>query len=157
MANKNTPATKVVIPCRISFANIWEPRSVNGSEEKYSVSCLIPKSDKTTLTKIHKAIEAAKEAAQSKRWGGKIPANLKLPLHDGDTERADDENYEGMRRFLILDTGNEKQEGSDKLEAPDEPLLKTEEERLAELERRMEEQESRLANLETRMGRLETD
>lgn len=99
MANKNTQATKVVIPCRISFANIWEPRSVNGSEEKYSVSCLIPKSDKTTLAKIHKAIEAAKDAAQSKRWGGKIPANLKLPLHDGDTERADDENYEGMMYF----------------------------------------------------------
>lgn len=99
MANKNTQATRVVVPCRISFANIWEPRSVNGSEEKYSVSCLIPKSDKTTLTKIHKAIEAAKEAAQSKRWGGKIPANLKLPLHDGDAERADDENYEGMMYF----------------------------------------------------------
>ncbi len=38
MANNNTTATKVVIPCRISFANIWEPRSINGSEEKYSVS-----------------------------------------------------------------------------------------------------------------------
>ena len=99
MANKNIQATKVVIPCRISFANIWEPRSVNGSEEKYSVSCLIPKSDKTTLAKIHKAIEAAKDAAQSKRWGGKIPANLKLPLHYGDTELADDENYEGMMYF----------------------------------------------------------
>ena len=99
MANKNTQATRVVIPCRISFANIWEPRSVNGSEEKYSVSCLIPKADKTTLAKIHKAVEAAKEAAQSKRWGGKIPANLKLPLHDGDTERADDENYAGMMYF----------------------------------------------------------
>jgi hypothetical protein len=99
MANKNTQATRVVIPCRISFANIWEPRSVNGSEEKYSVSCLIPKTDKATLAKIHKAIEAAKEVAQSKRWGGKIPANLKLPLHDGDTERGDDENYEGMMYF----------------------------------------------------------
>ena len=62
-----------------------------------------------------------------------------------------------MRRFLILDTGNEKQEGSEKSEAPDEPLPKTEEERLAELERRMEEQESRLANLETRLSRLEID
>lgn len=99
MANKNTQATRVIIPCRISFANIWEPRSVNGSEEKYSVSCLIPKTDKATLAKIHKAIEAAKEVAQSKRWGGKIPANLKLPLHDGDTERGDDENYEGMMYF----------------------------------------------------------
>ena len=25
--------TKVKIPCRISFANIWEPKSINGSEE----------------------------------------------------------------------------------------------------------------------------
>jgi hypothetical protein len=39
------------------------------------------------------------EVGQSKRWGGKIPANLKLPLHDGDTERGDDENYEGMMYF----------------------------------------------------------
>ena len=99
MANKNNQATRVVVPCRISFANIWEPRSVNGSEEKYSVSCLIPKNDKATLTKIHKAIEAAKEAAQSKRWGGKIPPTLKLPLHDGDTERPDDETYKDMMYF----------------------------------------------------------
>lgn len=99
MANKNNQATRVVVPCRISFANIWEPKSVNGSEEKYSVSCLIPKTDKTTLSKIHKAIEAAKEAAQSKRWGGKIPPTLKLPLHDGDTERPDDETYKDMMYF----------------------------------------------------------
>ena len=46
--SKTTSPTKVVIPCRISFANIWEPKSINGSEEKYSVSCLIPKSDKAT-------------------------------------------------------------------------------------------------------------
>ena len=93
MANNNQPATKVIIPCRISFANIWEPKSINGSEEKYSVSCIIPKSDKKTLMKIHKAVEAAKEAAKSRRWGGKIPPNLKLPLRDGDIDRPDDEAY----------------------------------------------------------------
>ena len=96
MANqKNFSATKVIIPCRISFANIWEARSINGSDEKYSVSLLIPKEDKATLTKIHKAIEAAKEAAKSKKWNGKIPPNLKLPIHDGDIDRPDDENYAG--------------------------------------------------------------
>ena len=99
MANKNTSATKVVVPCRISFANIWEPKSVNGSEEKYSVSLLIPKSDKTTLAKIHKAIEAAKEDAKGKKWGGKIPPNIKLPMHDGDIDRPDDENYAGHMYF----------------------------------------------------------
>ena len=41
----------------------------------------------------------AKEAAQSKRWGGKIPPTLKLPLHDGDTERPDDETYKDMMYF----------------------------------------------------------
>ena len=91
--NKNQSATKVIIPCRISFANIWEPKSINGSEEKYSVSCIVPKSDKKTLAKIEKAIEAAKEAGKSKKWGGKIPPNLKLPLRDGDIDRPDDEAY----------------------------------------------------------------
>ena len=88
MANNNTaPATKVIIPCRISFANIWEPKSINGSDEKYSVSLLIPKDDKATLAKIKKAIEAAKEAAKEKKWNGKLPANLKMPMHDGDIDR----------------------------------------------------------------------
>ena len=50
--NKNVSPTKVIIPCRISFANIWEAKSINGGDEKYSVSCIIPKSDKATLTKI---------------------------------------------------------------------------------------------------------
>ena len=93
--NKLTSPTKVVIPCRISFANIWEPKSINGSEEKYSVSCIIPKSDKATLTKIHTAVEAAKEAGKDKKWSGKIPPNLKLPLRDGDVDRADDDAYVG--------------------------------------------------------------
>ena len=30
MAKKITSATKLVIPCRISFANIFEPKSING-------------------------------------------------------------------------------------------------------------------------------
>ena len=91
--NKNVSPTKVVIPCRISFANIWEPKSINGSEEKYSVSCIIPKADKKTLAKIEKAVEAAKQAGKEKKWSGKIPPNLKLPLRDGDIDRPDDEAY----------------------------------------------------------------
>jgi hypothetical protein len=91
---KNFSATKVVIPCRISFANIWEPKAINGGDEKYSVSCLIPKSDKKTLARIQKAVEAAKEDGKTRKWSGKIPPNLKLPLRDGDIDRPDDENYE---------------------------------------------------------------
>lgn len=95
MANqKNFSATKMVIPCRISFANIWEPKAINGGDEKYSVSCLIPKSDKKTLARIQKAVEAAKEDGKARKWSGKIPPNLKLPLRDGDIDRPDDENYD---------------------------------------------------------------
>lgn len=32
MANKISSVTKVVIPCRISFANIFEAKSINGGE-----------------------------------------------------------------------------------------------------------------------------
>ena len=94
--NNNNPmrTTKIIIPCRISFAYIWEPKSINGSEEKYSVSCIIDKSDRQTLATIEEAIEAAKENGKNRRWGGLIPHDLKLPLRDGDIERPDDEAYE---------------------------------------------------------------
>lgn len=92
-AQKNFAPTKLVIPCRISFANIWEPKAINDGEEKYSVSCIIPKSDEVTIAKIQQAIEAAKEDGKTRRWGGKIPPNLKLPLRDGDIDRPDDDSY----------------------------------------------------------------
>lgn len=87
--------TKVVTgKVRFSYLHVWEPSAVEeGQEKKYSVSLIIPKSDKDTVNKIKKAIEAAKEAGKAK-FGGKIPANLKLPLRDGDIDRPEDENYE---------------------------------------------------------------
>ncbi len=75
--------TKVIVPCRLSYAHLWEPDSINGSEPKYSVSCIIDKNDKETIAKIKKAIEVAKDEGKGK-WGGKIPANLKTPLRDGE-------------------------------------------------------------------------
>lgn len=39
-------------------------------------------------------MEAAKEDGKTRKWSGKIPPNLKLPLRDGDIDRPDDENYE---------------------------------------------------------------
>lgn len=96
MANKtNAASTKVITgEVRFSYAHVFEPASIEGSEPKYSVSILIDKNDKKTLSRVKAAIEAAKQAGLSK-FGGKIPANLKLPLRDGDTEREDDEVYAG--------------------------------------------------------------
>ena len=84
--------TKVVTgTVRLSYANVWEPKSINGGKEKYSVSLIIPKSDTKTLEAINTAIDAAITEGLSK-FGGKKPnkASLKLPLRDGDVERDDD-------------------------------------------------------------------
>ena len=58
------------------------------------MSILIDKNDKKTLARINKAIEDAKQAGKAK-FGGKVPANLKTPLRDGDEDRPDDEVYAG--------------------------------------------------------------
>jgi hypothetical protein len=87
-------ATKVVTgKVRFSYLHVWEPAAVEeGSQKKYSVSLIIPKSDIDTVARIKNAIQSALEAGKAK-FGGKIPASLKLPLRDGDIERADDDAY----------------------------------------------------------------
>lgn len=80
---------------RLSYANVWEPASINGSNPKYGVSLIIPKSDTKTIAAINAAVDAAIREGTAK-FGGKTPnkAALKLPLRDGDIER-DDEAYKG--------------------------------------------------------------
>jgi hypothetical protein len=89
---KKTNGKVITGKVRLSYANIWEPKSINGGDEKYSVSLIIPKSDVKTIDEIKTIIEHAKQEGKAK-FGGKIPANLKLPLRDGDVERPDDEAY----------------------------------------------------------------
>ncbi len=82
---------------RWSYANVWDPKSINGGAPKYSVSLIIPKSDTATIEKINAAIQAAYEEGESKLKGnGKtVPplAAIKTPLRDGDVERPDDAAY----------------------------------------------------------------
>ena len=98
MAKFNNP-TKVItgVDTRWSYANVWDPKSINGGAPKYSVSLIIPKSDKVTIQKIKAAIQSAYEEGESKLKGsGKSVPSLsviKTPLRDGDLERPDDEAY----------------------------------------------------------------
>jgi len=82
---------------RWSYANVWEPKSINGSTPKFSVSLIIPKTDVATVKKIKAAIEAAYHEGEAKLKGNSksVPALslIKTPLRDGDTERPDDPNY----------------------------------------------------------------
>lgn len=94
-SNPGKSPTKVITGIvRLSYANVWEPKSINGGAEKFSVSLIIPKSDVKTLSAINEAIDAAIEEGKGK-FGGKVPnkAAIKLPLRDGDIDRPDDEAY----------------------------------------------------------------
>ena len=91
---------------RFSYVNIFKARAgFNGGDEKYSVSLLIPKSDKATIAKVQAAVEEAVQEGISTKWNGKRPASLKLPLRDGDTER-DTPEYEGC--YFLNANSNQK-------------------------------------------------
>lgn len=98
MSKKENPLRVVTGPeTRWSYANVWEPKAINGGTPKFSVSLIIPKSDTKTVDAIKAAIEAAYLEGQTKLKGnGKIVpplVALKKPLRDGDEERPDDEAY----------------------------------------------------------------
>ena len=99
MSNNYKNPTKVITgpKTRWSYANVWDPKSINGGPPKYSVSLIIPKSDVATVKKIEAAIQAAYEEGESKLKGnGKSVPSLKVlktPLRDGDLERPDDAAY----------------------------------------------------------------
>lgn len=80
---------------RLSYPALFKARAFAGQEPKYSAVLLIPKSDTKTCNAIMQAIEQTKQDAKDK-WKGRIPANLKSPLRDGDTERPDSPEYKGM-------------------------------------------------------------
>lgn len=108
-------STKVVTgKVRFCYVNVFEPTAMdNSATPKYNICIIIPKSDTATVDKINKAIEAAKQAGKAKLAdkNGKIPANIKLPLRDGDIDRADDPAFENswfinantLRRPSIVD------------------------------------------------------
>lgn len=107
MANEKTKSPmEVTTPLvRFSYANVWEAKSTKQQDgtvtpPKFSITCLIPKTDIAGLAKVQKAVNAALAAGITEKWKGKKPANLKMPIHDGDEKYNEDETkyaaYEGM-------------------------------------------------------------
>ena len=96
---KNANPMKVITgpATRWSYANVWEPKSINGGVPKFSVSLIIPKSDTKTVEKLKAAIEAAYKEGETKLKGNgrSVPplTAIKNPLRDGDVERPDDAAY----------------------------------------------------------------
>jgi len=93
---KITYTTEIITgKVRLSYAHVWEPRTVNGGDEKYSCVILVPKSDKSTLNAIQSACNAAVSKGVEKFGPSFNSVNLKMPLRDGDAERPDDPVYRG--------------------------------------------------------------
>ena len=61
----STNKVKVVTgKVRFSFCHVFQPHSgIEGGTPKYSVSIIIPKSDKETVAKLQKAFEDTKQGA----------------------------------------------------------------------------------------------
>lgn len=79
---------------RLSYCNLFVPKTPQqGGDPSYSVTLLIPKSDKATIQKIKGAIEAAKQNYLQRNAGKKLPSDLKTTLHDGDGEKPNGGEY----------------------------------------------------------------
>ena len=94
MANLNKSISDTAIrlgEVRFSYANVFSKRmNPDGTAGKYSVCVIIPKSNTEAVSLFKQAFENAKAAGKLTKWGGKVPAKVQLPLHDGDEERPDD-------------------------------------------------------------------
>lgn len=78
---------------RFSYASVFEPRAINGGEEKYSVTLLIPKTDNDTYQRIMAELNKTLQEAVSDTFKGVMPANPNLPIYDGDGLRPSGEPF----------------------------------------------------------------
>ena len=99
---------------RFSFPRVFTPGSVDeNSPKKYSCSILIDKDNDAAVKLVREAIDAAAKKGAEKFWSGKVPANIKKPLRDGDFDREDDPAYHGM---WFLNANNTRKPGVQVLE-----------------------------------------
>lgn len=92
--------TKVITGLvRFAYPSVFETKVQDGEDsEKYEVCILIPKRNKKCLADIDDAVDAALELGDSK-LNNKDPRKIrgfKWPLKDGDVDRPDSPEFEGM-------------------------------------------------------------
>lgn len=104
MPTKSVKTKFVTGKVRFSYAHVFQPAETPNGTMKYSVSILIPKTDKDTVDRFNKVFEETKKA-NAAVWGGTVPKLLKGGLRDGDAEK-DDPVYAG--HYFINANSNEK-------------------------------------------------
>lgn len=84
---------------RWSYANIWEPKSINEGLPKYSVFLIILKFDTKTIAQIETAIEAAYKAGESKLKGNDKSEPALSVIKTSLRDREDDPAY--VNSYLV--------------------------------------------------------
>ncbi|WP_448863758.1 DUF2815 family protein [Clostridium sp.] len=76
---------------RFSYTHLFKPyAAMQGQEEKFSATILVPKTDTDTMARVNAAIEAAKQRGISDKWNGVCPPIVPTPVYDGDGVRPSD-------------------------------------------------------------------
>ena len=76
---------------RLSYVHLFKPyAAMQGAEERYSCTILVPKTDTDTMGRIQAAIEEAKRKGTADKWGGVCPPLVPTPVYDGDGVRPSD-------------------------------------------------------------------
>lgn len=116
------PVTRVTTgKVRLSYFKGWKPEAMEeGADPKYSTAILIPKTDTKTIEAIEAGCDFLESEVKAKNKG-KLPANWKRPLRDGDEERSGDSNYAGM---LFLNASSKNKPGIVGLERDEAGKLK---------------------------------
>jgi len=95
MGNETVKTQLVTGKARFSYLHVFEPTAIDeNSPAKYSVSLIIPKTDKKTVAAIKAAIAQLSADWMTKNNKKVLPSNFKIALRDGDEERPEDEAYE---------------------------------------------------------------
>ena len=95
---------------RLSYVHLFKPyAAMQGQEEKYSCTILVPKTDTATMGRINAAIEAARQKGISDKWNGQCPPLVPTPVYDGDGVRPSDGMAFGpeCRGHYVLQEGQE--------------------------------------------------
>ncbi len=77
---------------RLSYPKLFEK---DEQTDKYGASLILPGDDTESMKVYEQAIQKAKEDGKAKKWGGKIPAKLGEPIHDGAESSDESGAYDG--------------------------------------------------------------
>ena len=95
-------ANEIIIPCRLSYANIWEARqSMEGDKMQYSCCLLIPKSDTATVQRIQ-AMMAKIEAEAVGPVARKTSARLITSFTGAPPALRDSASASGSIKMMVL-------------------------------------------------------